>query len=117
MSYPHIWHHANQKAVGEKIASLENAEGLFCASICDGSAGLVFSSGMAAITTTLLTFLENGDHAVFSKGILSSMKSTLNLPRHLWRNVSICAKGIQKIQHPFYLHNGIEYRRLPKGYS
>jgi methionine-gamma-lyase len=40
-------------AAGEKIASLEGAE-----------AALVFSSGMAAITTSLLTLLRSGDHVV-----------------------------------------------------
>jgi len=41
----------NQVAVGAKIAALENAE-----------AGLVAASGMAAISTTLLTLLSAGDH-------------------------------------------------------
>jgi len=41
----------NQLAVQEKLAALENAE-----------AALVTSSGMAAITTALLTMLSNGDH-------------------------------------------------------
>jgi cystathionine beta-lyase/cystathionine gamma-synthase len=41
----------NQQAVAKKLAALENAE-----------AALVTSSGMAAISTTLLTFLSAGDH-------------------------------------------------------
>jgi cystathionine beta-lyase/cystathionine gamma-synthase len=41
----------NQVAVGAKIAALEHAE-----------AGLVAASGMAAISTTLLTLLSAGDH-------------------------------------------------------
>ena len=41
----------NHKALHEKLAALENAE-----------AALVTSSGMAAITTTLLTMLSAGDH-------------------------------------------------------
>jgi cystathionine beta-lyase/cystathionine gamma-synthase len=41
----------NALALGEKLASLENAE-----------AGLVTASGMAAITTTFLTLLSTGDH-------------------------------------------------------
>lgn len=41
----------NALALGEKLASLENAE-----------AGLVTASGMAAITTTFLTLLSAGDH-------------------------------------------------------
>src|SRR6059036_3014153 len=41
----------NALALGEKLAELENAE-----------AALVTASGMAAITTTLLTLLSKGDH-------------------------------------------------------
>jgi len=41
----------NAQALGEKLAELENAE-----------AALVTASGMAAITTTLLTLLSKGDH-------------------------------------------------------
>jgi cystathionine beta-lyase len=48
----------NEQAVAQKIASLE-----------EGEAGLVFSSGMAAISTVLLTFLGKGTHAVFQKGL------------------------------------------------
>jgi cystathionine beta-lyase/cystathionine gamma-synthase len=41
----------NHRALNEKLASLENAE-----------AALVTASGMAAISTTLLTLLSSGDH-------------------------------------------------------
>src|SRR5215467_7436093 len=41
----------NAQVLGEKLAELENAE-----------AALVTASGMAAITTTLLTLLSKGDH-------------------------------------------------------
>ncbi len=56
--YPRYLNTPNEKAVAEKIASLENAE-----------SALVFSSGMAAISTVLFTFLGQGDHAVFQKGL------------------------------------------------
>lgn len=56
--YPRYLNTPNEKAVAEKIASLEDAE-----------SALVFSSGMAAISTVLFTFLGNGDHAVFQKGL------------------------------------------------
>ncbi|MBN1247149.1 MAG: PLP-dependent transferase, partial [Anaerolineae bacterium] len=42
-----------QKAVEEKLAALERAEG-----------AVLFSSGMAAITTTMLSLLATGDHAI-----------------------------------------------------
>jgi len=56
--YPRYLNTPNEKAVAEKIASLENVE-----------SALVFSSGMAAISTVLFTFLGKGDHAVFQKGL------------------------------------------------
>lgn len=56
--YPRYLNTPNEKAVAEKIASLENAE-----------SALVFSSGMAAISTVLFSFLGKGDHAVFQKGL------------------------------------------------
>ncbi len=56
--YPRYLNTPNEKAVAEKLASLENME-----------AALVFSSGMAAISTVLFTFLGKGDHVVFQKGL------------------------------------------------
>ncbi len=56
--YPRYLNTPNEKAVAEKIASLEDTE-----------SALVFSSGMAAISTVLFTFLGQGDHAVFQKGL------------------------------------------------
>ncbi len=56
--YPRYMNTPNERSVADKIASLEGTE-----------AALVFSSGMAAISTTLLTFLGKGDHIVFQKGL------------------------------------------------
>lgn len=56
--YPRYLNTPNERAVAEKIASLENTE-----------SALVFSSGMAAISTVLFTFLGKGDHVVFQKGL------------------------------------------------
>jgi len=56
--YPRYLNTPNEKAVAEKIASLEETE-----------TALVFSSGMAAISTVMFTFLGKGDHAVFQKGL------------------------------------------------
>ena len=50
--------HPTLAAAGEKIAALEGAE-----------AGLVFSSGMAAISTSLLAVLRPGDHVVAQREI------------------------------------------------
>lgn len=56
--YPRYFNTPNQHAVAEKIAALENAE-----------AGVVFTSGMAAIITSLLAMLQRGDHAVFQSDL------------------------------------------------
>lgn len=51
--YPRYFNTPNQESVAKKIAALEHAE-----------AGMIFGSGMAAISTTLLAFLKTGDHIV-----------------------------------------------------
>ena len=56
--YPRYFNPPTQKAASEKIAALEN-----------GPAGLVLSSGMAAIVGTLFTLLQSGDHAVVHRDI------------------------------------------------
>ncbi|NNL15721.1 MAG: aminotransferase class I/II-fold pyridoxal phosphate-dependent enzyme [Flavobacteriaceae bacterium] len=51
--YPRYFNTPNQEYLSEKIAALEH-----------GEAGLIFGSGMAAISTTFLAFLKKGDHIV-----------------------------------------------------
>lgn len=60
------------KAVETKIAALE-----------DGDDAAVFASGMAAITTAILPFVEQGDHIVASRDIYGGTFNFLNtiLPR------------------------------------
>ena len=56
--YPRSYNIPTQTAVADKIRHLEG-----------GAAGLVLSSGMAAITTVLFGLLKKGDHAVFQSGL------------------------------------------------
>lgn len=56
--YPRYFNTRNQKGLVRKICELEGAED-----------GLVFSSGMAAISSVLLSFLKAGDHAVLQDEI------------------------------------------------
>ena len=56
--YPRYFNTPNNKAVIEKLAALENAED-----------GIVFSSGMAAILTSLFAMLKAGDHAIFQNDL------------------------------------------------
>ena len=51
--YPRYFNTPNQTAVVEKLCALEGGED-----------GVLFSSGMAAITTTVLAFAGAGDHVV-----------------------------------------------------
>lgn len=51
--YPRYFNTPNQEHLSKKIAALEHAE-----------AGMIFGSGMAAISTVLLAFLKQGDHIV-----------------------------------------------------
>lgn len=56
--YPRYFNTPNQEALGKKVARLEKCE-----------AGLIFGSGMAAVSTSLLAFLQKGDHVVVQKTI------------------------------------------------
>lgn len=57
-NYPRYFNTPNQRAIVEKIKALEH-----------GEAGMVFSSGMAAISTALMSILKPGDHIILQKGI------------------------------------------------
>ena len=56
--YPRYFNTPNQEALCKKLAALEHAE-----------AALIFGSGMAAISTALMTFLQAGDHIVLQQTI------------------------------------------------
>ncbi|MCH9661669.1 MAG: PLP-dependent aspartate aminotransferase family protein [Bacteroidetes bacterium] len=56
--YPRYFNTPNQEALCKKIAALEKSE-----------AGLIFGSGMAAVSHTMLAFLQQGDHVVIQKTI------------------------------------------------
>ena len=56
--YPRYFNTPNQRAVVDKLSSLENTD-----------EGILFSSGMAAISTALLTFLGKDDHAVLQRDV------------------------------------------------
>jgi len=56
--YPRYFNTPNQRAIIEKLCALEGAE-----------AGLLFSSGMAAISSVLFALLNTGDHAIIQRDI------------------------------------------------
>lgn len=56
--YPRYFNTPNQVALAKKIAALENGEN-----------ALIFGSGMAAVSTSLMAFLQKGDHVVFQDAL------------------------------------------------
>ncbi|MEO9032581.1 MAG: PLP-dependent aspartate aminotransferase family protein [Ginsengibacter sp.] len=58
LQYPGFYSTYNQKRLGQIMANLEQ-----------GNWGMVFSSGMAAITTSILSFLQHNDHIIFSRDL------------------------------------------------
>lgn len=54
--YPRYFNTPNQVALAQKMAALEH-----------GEAALIFGSGMAAVSNSLLAFLHKGDHVVLQK--------------------------------------------------
>jgi len=56
--YPRYFNTPNQQALSKKIAALEHTE-----------AAMIFGSGMAAISTSLLAFLKKGDHIVLQNAL------------------------------------------------
>ena len=56
--YPRYFNTPNQKAISEKLSALENTE-----------SGMLFSSGMAAISTVVFALASAGDHVVMQRDI------------------------------------------------
>ncbi|MCB9059067.1 MAG: PLP-dependent transferase [Calditrichae bacterium] len=56
--YPRYFNTPNQDVLAKKLAELEN-----------GESALVFSSGMAAISTAIFSIVKNGDHVIVQKGL------------------------------------------------
>jgi cystathionine beta-lyase len=71
--YPRYFNTPNQKAVTEKLAALENAED-----------GLILSSGMAAILTSIFAVMQKGDHAVLQNDLYGGTYNAVvtELPRY-----------------------------------
>lgn len=56
--YPRNFNTINQKVIAAKIAALEGSE-----------AGLIFGSGMAAISNSILALVKSGEHVLFQKDL------------------------------------------------
>ena len=66
-TYPRYFNTPNHDVVARKLADLEHGED-----------AIIFSSGMAAISTTLLSVLGKSDHAVFQKGLYGGTTNFIN---------------------------------------
>ena len=62
--YPRYFNTPNQQGLARKIAALER-----------GETGLIFSSGMAAISTALLSHLKSGDHVIFQDDLYGGTRN------------------------------------------
>lgn len=65
--YPRYFNTPNQEGLCKKIAALEHAE-----------AALIFGSGMAAVSTTLMAFLRAGDHIVLQQTLYGGTYNLVN---------------------------------------
>jgi len=84
--YPRYFNTPNQRGLAKKIAALEGAE-----------AGMIFGSGMAAISTALLSHLKAGDHIIFQDDLYGG---TRNFVKHEFSKYGIdysFTKGIQAV--------------------
>ncbi len=64
--YPRYFNTPNQEYLSKKIAALEQTE-----------AAMIFGSGMAVISTTLLAFLKAGDHVVVQNDIYGGTRNLI----------------------------------------
>ncbi|MBN09489.1 MAG: cystathionine beta-lyase [Flavobacteriaceae bacterium] len=64
--YPRYSNNPNQEGLGKKIAALEG-----------GEKGLIFGSGMAAISTCLFSHLNKGDHIVFYNDLYGGTRNLI----------------------------------------
>lgn len=80
--YPRYFNLPNQAAAAEKLRDLEGAE-----------EGLIQSSGMAAITATVLGLLEHGDHAVFQPDLYGGTHHFVSAELHRFGIEASFAQG------------------------
>lgn len=64
--YPRYFNTPNQVALAKKMAALEH-----------GEAALIFGSGMAAVSTSLLAFLHKGDHVVLQNTLYGGTQNLI----------------------------------------
>ncbi len=73
--YPRYFNTPNQEGLSKKVAALEKTE-----------SALIFGSGMAAVSTTMLAFLHKGDHVVLQQTLYGG---TFNLVTEQFKKFGI----------------------------
>ena len=69
--YPRYFNTPNQMALSQKIAALEHAE-----------TAMIFGSGMAAVSTAILAFLQAGDHIILQRMLYGGTYSLITEQLH-----------------------------------
>lgn len=102
--YPRHLNTLTQTAVAEKICALEG-----------GQAGLVMSSGMAAISTVLAAFLKKGDHAIFHNVLYGGTQEFINteLAKHGIQFDIISSNQVNDFAHSIKKNTALIYLESP----
>ena len=69
--YPRYFNTPNQESLAKKIASLEN-----------GESALIFTSGMAAISTSIMANVKQGDHIIFQEDLYGGTRNFIKSEFH-----------------------------------
>lgn len=102
--YPRYFNTPNQHAVTKKLAALENGED-----------GIVFSSGMAAILTSIFAMMKKGDHAIFQSDLYGgTFHAVINeLPRYGMEYTLVDASDPENFQRAIRPETRVIYIETP----
>ncbi len=104
---PHLysrWSNPTLRALEQRLAALEGAE-----------SGLVFASGMAAITAFLLTFLQSGDHVLASEVCYPGAQEFMgiHLPRYGIQVSLVDTSDVRNVQRALQPNTRLVYLETP----
>ena len=102
--YPRYFNTPNQRAVVAKLAALENAQD-----------GLLFSSGMAAIMTSMFAMLRQGDHVLFQDDLYGGTHhlAVKELQRYGISYTMVGVSDLQKFENAILPNTKVIYIETP----
>lgn len=102
--YPRYFNTPNHEAVAQKLAALENAE-----------QGIILSSGMAAILTSIFAMMKTGDHAIFQADLYGGTHSAvaIELPRYGMEYTMVDGADPANFEHAIRKETKIIYIETP----